>query len=117
MDDMTKSGMTESRAGRPVACTLSPRELADRRKEIDDLARAALVSSTRLPGAVRLAYRRSDAVEAAVRSLIERERQCCAFLAFALFVEADVLVLDVSGAPEADAMLDAIHAGAARPPA
>ena len=114
MDEATKARAIASTAEQPVACTLSPRDLADRRREIDDLARAALVSSTRLPGVVRLVYRRSDAVETAVRSLIERERECCSFLEFGLIVEADLLVLDVSGAPEADAVLDSIHDAAPR---
>lgn len=95
----------------PIACSLRENELVDRRREVEDLARAALLHRARLPGGVRLTYRRSEPVEAAVRNLIERERRCCPFLDFVLSVESGALIVDISGPREAEGVLDAIHDG------
>lgn len=93
----------------PIACSLSERELIARGREIEELARAALIEGSRLEGRVRLVYRRSEAVEATVRDLMEREARCCPFLGFELVAEQDVLTVDISGPPEATSVLDAIH--------
>jgi len=92
----------------PIACSLDAGELERRRGEIEALARAALVGRERGSGKVRLRYRRSDEVEAAVRDLVRRERQCCPFLDFDLTVGDQELILDIAGPPEADAVLDAL---------
>src|SRR5262245_351704 len=92
----------------PIACTLDAEAQRQRGREFEDLARAALLERRRLEGALRLRYRRSEGVEAAVRDLVARERQCCSFLRFELNVAGDEIHLSISGPPEAAPILDAI---------
>ena len=91
---------------KPIACTLAPADLAARREEIRALLRRALIQRERGKGSLRLVFRHSEATEAAVRDLVRRESECCAFLSFALTLEADRIVLDVSGPPGSESVLN-----------
>jgi hypothetical protein len=95
-------------AAPPIACSLSPGEMQQRGREIEALAREALVDGERGERSVRLRYRRSDAVQAALLDLVRRESACCPFLSFAVREDETLLTLDISGPPEAAAVLDAI---------
>ena len=68
----------------------------------------ALVARERRASSLRLVFQRDAETEAAVRDLIRRESVCCAFLSFALAVEDERLVLDISGPPGSEAVLDAL---------
>ena len=91
-----------------IACTLSPADMAARGEELREIARAALVGRERYAGGVRLVYRNSEAIEAALRDLIRRERECCPFLDFTLDSRAERLALDIAAPSEAEEVLDAI---------
>jgi len=99
-----------------IACTLSPTDMARRGEELREIARAALIDRMRHAGGVRLVFTSSEAIEAALRDLIRRERECCAFLDFRLDSQAERLTLDIAGPSDAQGMLDGIFdstAGAA----
>ncbi len=100
--------MTQSE--NPIACSLTPEEMAGRQEEARALARQALVGRQRSDGGVRLEYRHSEAVEAAVRDLVRRERECCPFLELEVGAGAGRLTVDISAPAEAAPVLDAIYA-------
>jgi hypothetical protein len=93
----------------PIVCTLDSAQRVERQQEFEDLARANLVGRDREEGRVRLLYRRSDAVETAVRDLVRRESACCAFLTFDLRPDADALILEISGPAGAEGVLDLLY--------
>jgi hypothetical protein len=71
----------------PIACTLSPDDLAARRNELlPGLAAHALERVERLDGFAWRFEARMDVLQA-IAAAIDRERQCCAFLRFELTVE------------------------------
>lgn len=86
---LEKSG--ESRA---VFCTLSAQDLQSRFGEIGALAGRALLSHEHDGRTLRLRYS-SDAAEE-LRRLVERERQCCAFLAFSVQEGPDAVYLSIT---------------------
>jgi catechol 2,3-dioxygenase-like lactoylglutathione lyase family enzyme len=90
-----------------VGCTLSPSARDERSSEIGALLGPALVDVQRSEGAVRIALRDRPGLDAEVRDLIEKERQCCSFLEFSVDRAADILNVDISGPAEAADTLDA----------
>ena len=88
----------------PIACTLTPTELRERRA---GLLEGLLVSAEHaevLPGGYRLRFAPASETLTKIASVIDAERQCCRFLRFQLTVEADLgaFWLDVTG-PEGTA--------------
>ena len=82
----------------PVACTLDSSDMGPRLARIGKLTREHL-RSHRLDGAsLHLTYDRTAAEE--VASIVELERQCCAFLDFGLDAHGDVVKLDIIGPPQ-----------------
>ena len=71
------------------------------------------MSRERTEGGVRLEFAHSEAIEAAVRELVRRERECCPFLTFGLGVGAGRLTVEVSGPGDAQPLLDAVYEQAA----
>ena len=61
----------------PIACTLSGKDLRDRRAWIADLARDGLLSHQRGDLALCLWYRPD--VAGRVRQMVQQEEACCAF--------------------------------------
>jgi hypothetical protein len=97
----------------PIACTLSADELPKRLAEMSALGRDALLGIDQT-GALR--FRKDAATRSRLEAVIAAESVCCAFLAFDLKVENDVLELRIS-APEgaeplAFDLVDAFEAGA-----
>ncbi len=90
----------------PLACSLTPGELARREHEIRALIRDELIASQRTPAGVLLRFPLAGPVEAAVSDLVRRERECCAFLSFELTRRDDELVLRVEGPQEARPVID-----------
>jgi hypothetical protein len=71
----------------PIACTLSPDQLNERREgPIRDVA-ARAVEITECGEGYALRFPADDATFAAVVALVDGERRCCAFLRFDLAVE------------------------------
>lgn len=85
----------------PIACTLTPREMAARTSTL----LPGLLSRARefqdLPEGVRIRFDATTETLHQIVAVIDAERQCCRFLQFQLTVEPDggPLWLDVSGPP------------------
>jgi hypothetical protein len=83
----------------PIACTLTPEALRQRREELlPGLVRRA-ETCDRLATGVRLRYAPSADVLGDIVKMIEAERQCCRFLRFELSVAPDLgpVTLEVTG--------------------
>jgi hypothetical protein len=65
-----------------VACTLTPAELKKTQLAWEKLLRTSLVSRDEVAGGLRLAFHEGSA--AALRQLIDIERECCAWITFDL---------------------------------
>jgi hypothetical protein len=90
----------------PIVCTLNPAEMRGRGARIDALAADALLSREPIEGGLRHRFRADDAVEREVRELAALESRCCAFLTFAVSREPHAVVLDVTGAPDAQPVIE-----------
>jgi hypothetical protein len=90
----------------PIACTLNPAEMRGRGARVDALAADALLSREPIEGGLRHRFRADDAVEREVRELAALESRCCAFLTFAVSRERHAVVLDVTGAPDAQPVIE-----------
>jgi hypothetical protein len=66
----------------PIACTLSAADLKDRERAWRDLMGSGLVKRDRVPGGIRLSPE-PGAAEALIQ-LIDLERECCAWIDFAV---------------------------------
>jgi hypothetical protein len=98
----------------PIACTLRPDRMPARLAVIDGLAADALLE--RIPTATGLHVRLRDTadIERRTRELMAAEAQSCPLLTFALHRDEDALVLDVTGPPEAQGVIEMIFASEAR---
>jgi hypothetical protein len=85
----------------PIACTLTPREMAARASTLlPELLRRAEEHQD-LPDGFRLRFDATSETLQQVTAVIDAERRCCRFLRFQITVEPDggPLWLDVSGPP------------------
>lgn len=89
-----------------LTCSLGPVELRARRRDMEALARGALVEVERRPGGARLRYRAGVGVGEALAALVRRERECCPFLDLRVVSQPGAVVLEVSAPPEAQPTLD-----------
>ena len=83
----------------PIACSLSPQQLAaDRESLLLGLADHA-VQRTALPSGLRLRFPATAARMRQIDTVVRRERECCPFLEFrvGLPLGGSVLTLDVTG--------------------
>ena len=87
-----------------MACSLGAGDLEERVRAWERLARAELVGGEDRGAALVLRFR--PPARAELERLVELERDCCAFLDFAVEPEGADVVLRVSGPPEAAATLD-----------
>jgi hypothetical protein len=88
----------------PIACSLSPGELADRKEEWTALRNGAR-EVTSIPEGVRL--RLAEGASATiVADLVARELACCPFFDFSLHVSRDGVVLEVRAPEAARAIVD-----------
>jgi hypothetical protein len=90
----------------PIVCTLNPAAMRGRGARVDALAAEALLSREPIEGGLRHRFRADDAVEREVRELAALESRCCAFLTFAVSREPHAVVLDVTGAPDAQPVIE-----------
>lgn len=97
----------------PVACTLTPTELAERRRGLLPglLARAAGRES--VDDGFRWSFAFEPALLADVAAVIEAEHRCCRFLRFSLAVEPGdgPVTLEVTGPEGTTEFLSALIAG------
>lgn len=101
----------------PIACTLVGGEQVERRRRWEELCRRSLMQMIRTVDGVELHFSNTPVAEAELRSLVVLERDCCSFARWVLSQEGDQLVLQVSGAPGAEAAVQALFEGAPSLPA
>jgi hypothetical protein len=92
----------------PIACTLSSDDYRTRVADLAALADRALRAREPTLGGARLTFAGDERTEHELRAAIAAEATCCAFLRFGLERRGDVLVLDVSGPPEARPVIAAL---------
>ena len=71
----------------PVACSLMPAELRDRRRDVLSKIRGAVSEVTELKDGFRYQFRPDGELIPELANLIQLEHQCCPFLTFRLTVE------------------------------
>ena len=91
----------------PIACTLSPNDYAGRLEDFRQGVFTHLVELERTQP-TRLRLRLAGADPEAVRELLVREQECCAFLSFTITPADGRLVADLQVPAEAAATLDAM---------
>lgn len=94
--------MGRRESGPPVACTLSGAAVEERAGEWAALL-GDVVERRPIDGGVRLTLGSTPAHT--VAELAARELQCCAFFGFSIRLDHDGVALDVTGPPEAQAMI------------
>ena len=72
----------------PLACTLGPADLRDRRAQLGRQLESAVTAVEPVAGGYRLWFDLTPDRLERLAALIEMERACCAFLDFALVVRA-----------------------------
>ncbi len=101
-------------ASRRVACSLGRAGLADRALDIQALVRSSsFIGSELVDGQLVWRFRNSAAAERRVLELARAEHRCCPFFGFDVDRDGEELVLRIAGPPEASALLEALHRGAA----
>jgi hypothetical protein len=85
----------------PIACTLSPEDLRQRRAELLPGLLARAVGQETLAAGMRFRFEPASETLAEIMRVIDAERQCCRFLRFELSVAPDLgpMVFTVSGPP------------------
>jgi hypothetical protein len=97
--------MSASDPCQPVVCSLSPDGLHERKALIDELLARGLTGLTPIPGGVRDRLTPGPGIRADLDALVELEARCCAFLSLTVAVADGAIVLDVTGAPEAQTLI------------
>ncbi len=98
--------MSNDQQSAAIACNLSATEYHDRIAWIEDLNKAALRDYRRDGRRIELGYGASEAVR--VREFVQRERQCCPFLEFAVRRGDDRIVVTIVAPPEVGESADAL---------
>jgi hypothetical protein len=94
----------------PIACTLPRADLRGRLGVFDTLAADALLDQTPIPDGVRSRFRDTADVERRVQELVALESQCCAFLRFDVRRDDGAIVLEITGAPDAQSVIEQFFA-------
>jgi hypothetical protein len=98
----------------PLACSLSPREYAQRRRDFRRLFAVALRESRREPARLHLVLDASTAREDEVRDLLRREQECCPFFSFAVEATSNTVRVTASVPAGAEECLDDLERIATR---
>ena len=96
----------------PIACTLTGPELAERRNAILNALRKATVRTHRLPNGYAYDFHASAEMPAQLERLVALERQCCEFLNFNVVETLNTIRLEVTGSPEAVAVIEELFGSA-----
>src|SRR2546423_15651170 len=97
----------------PIACTLTPEELANRRMELlPGLIRQA-VETVEVADGWRLRFENKPGLLKTITDAVEQERSCCRFLCFKIICEPEMgpIVVEVTGPADTTGVL----AGVMRP--
>ena len=90
----------------PIICTLSTTELQERKTTILASLRNAVLRRTRIPEGYSYEFESHSTTLQDVIRMIELERQCCRFLNFAVTEDENIVQLEVTGQPEALAIIE-----------
>jgi len=91
-----------------VACGLSPAGLRERKALIDRLLAQATTAPAPVSGGVQARFGHNAAIAQELRALIALEAECCAFLSITVTRQDDLVVLDITGPPDAQSLIDAL---------
>jgi hypothetical protein len=91
----------------PIACTLDSDGFRGRLDEFRRIFEQGFISSERLEGGGRFRFRALPGLEAELRSLAEREQDCCRFFRFEIVVKEGELWWETRVSAEAEPVLDA----------
>jgi hypothetical protein len=89
----------------PLVCSLSLGGLRERKALIDQLLARGLTGLTLIPGGVRARFMPGRRIKADLDALVELEARCCAFLSLTVADADDAILLEVTGAPEAQILI------------
>jgi hypothetical protein len=89
----------------PVACALSPADLAAQGSRWEQLAARALTGRAETADGLRLCFRREPGVEEELRALVTAENECCPWAAWTVRAAAGQVVLDIRSTAEGIAIL------------
>lgn len=84
----------------PVACKLSPLEMADRRRLWEEVAGLALFDKQATGRGARLQFHALPGVEERLGKLAELEQDCCGFATFSVGAAGDRVLLHVESSGE-----------------
>ena len=90
----------------PIACTLPAAEMPGRLALVDTLAADALLDRHPIAGGMRSRFHGDPDVERRVHELVALESRCCAFLRFDVTRDDDAIVLDITGSPDAQPVIE-----------
>ena len=97
----------------PLACSLSSADAQTRQGEWRSLLASASVNRISVPGGMRVELRDIDGVRDALGRLVQLERECCPFLDIHVRREERMLLLVISGPPQAEEIIASmVRAGA-----
>lgn len=85
----------------PILCTLSSKELHQRKATILSSLRSRVISRTPIAGGYRYEFAAEPSALRDVSRVAELERECCRFLTFDVGESDTSVWLDVTGRPEA----------------
>jgi hypothetical protein len=89
----------------PVACTLTPANLAAQAGRWQRLMARAMTKRTETADGVRLSFRPEPGTEEELRTLVAVENECCAWAAWTVDTGDETIVLDVQSAGDGVATL------------
>jgi len=89
-----------------IACTLTGPQLAERRNTIRNTLRKATVRTHRLVNGYAYDFQFTGELPAQLERLVALERQCCQFLTFNIVETPNTIRLEVTGSPEAVAVIE-----------
>jgi hypothetical protein len=97
---MTTPQITPGQAGRivPVACTLTPADLAAQAGRWQRLMARAMTERAETADGLRMSSRREPGTEEELRRLVAVESECCAWADWAVDMNAGNLMLEVRSA-------------------
>ena len=100
-----QSPSDQSGATVPVACTLTPADLAAQADRWARLMARALTGRTETADGLRMSFRPEPGTEDELRTLAAVENECCAWAAWAVDTSGGTIVLDVHSSGDGVAAL------------
>jgi hypothetical protein len=95
----------------PIACTLTPADLAAQGKRWEQLIARAMTEHAETADGLRICFRPEPGAEEELRSLVAVENECCPWARWVVDKGAGEIVLDVRSTAEGIATLHGMFAG------